>query len=319
MSSDNGNGSNVSERIIDGLTVRDVGGVPCVLATDLAVRLEFSVPVNIHKLAKRLRKQEKLNENDLFSTVETRVDALGITQTFEQLWLTETGAVIVAISSRTKVANQICRWVVNVFIEARHRRVSVAPGVDIGIVLAALTDVRGELRAMRIELAAAHAKAWDANAAAFAAMLNADRELWKEMKAGRDAVNATFAGYDSLARRLGWHEENVAIDGVITAKQHIELRGAVKRIADIEVLSGRWKNYRAAMRDIDRDLGETVRWGGNEQPWRMLPAQRIGDARTCLARRHKTALATLPADKRAEASQGDLFGPAVRPEKVTKH
>lgn len=317
MSSDNSN--SVSERIIDGLTVRDVGGVPHVLATELAVRLEYAQPIDVNKLVKRLRKQGKLSDVDSVATVATLVNGLGIEQSYTEWMLTETGAVIVAISSRTKVANQICRWVVNVFIEARHGRLGAAPGVDIGIVLAALTDVRGELRAMRIELAAAHAKAWDANAAAFAAMLNADRELWKEMKAGRDAVNATFAGYDSLARRLGWHEENVAIDGVITAKQHIELRGAVKRIADIEVLSGRWKNYRAAMRDIDRDLGETVRWGGNEQPWRMLPAQRIGDARTCLARRHKTALATLPADKRAEASQGDLFGPAVRPEKVTKH
>jgi hypothetical protein len=192
---------------------------------------------------------------------------------------------------------------------------------------------------MRAELMLAHEKMWDANANAHAAMLkasddrgrelreghdrliNADRELWKEMKAGRDSVDKTFAGYDSLARRLGWHEENAPIDGVITAKQYCELQAGIKRIVDMEVLAGK-KSAGVIRRSVYNELGETVRWGGNAQPWRMLPAQRISDARTYLRRRYKLALEAVPVDKRNGATQGDLFEAFVRattPPKETKH
>lgn len=277
-------------------------------------------------------------------------------------WLTRSGVMLVATMSDTDKAHELVRFMVSVFERYLRGELggamsgdAIAKALDAqSIVLrdvtarqdnhhGALVTLQTELvrlhreasddRAyMRAELMLAHEKVWTANAKAHAAMLkatddarveliNADRELWKEMKAGRDSVDKTFAGYDSLARRLGWHEENAPIDGVITAKQYCELQAGIKRIVDMEVLAGK-KTAGVIRRSVYNELGEIVRWGGNAQPWRMLPAQRISDARTYLRRRYKLALDAVPVDKRNGATQGDLFEAFVRattPPKETKH
>lgn len=105
-----------------------------------------------------------------------------------------------------------------------------------------------------------------------------------------------------LDRRVSEMEKPSFAHGAITRSAWEALRNLKKRIAVTEVQVGTWRNLRAAMADIDRELRDATGWGGKAKPWRLLPAQLEQPAMAVLRRRQ------LEAERRAGSRQMTMFG-----------
>lgn len=87
---------------------------------------------------------------------------------------------------------------------------------------------------------------------------------------------------------------HISQGGYISRARLEALRGDWTRLAEVEVLAGKWATRRAAIRDIHREMGESCDWGGKGKPWNELPAALEPAARAVLNRRHKDATRARP-------------------------
>lgn len=111
--------------------------------------------------------------------------------------------------------------------------------------------------------------------------------------------------------------------GTISPQTLSRIKALVRKIAEKEVLLGRWpKGLRSAQRDIYRELGDRTGWGGKQQNWCDLPAHCESVVIVYLSRRlvdaerHTDALAVRQLDffKKEETPLFSKKPPAQRDE-----
>lgn len=97
------------------------GEEPFVRDIELGERLGFERPRDIRKLVERMYADGILNDSDLRATVARWETLPGVAKTTREYLLTETAALLVTGRSDTKIAHQITRQIVEVFLAARRR------------------------------------------------------------------------------------------------------------------------------------------------------------------------------------------------------
>ncbi len=296
--------------VIDGLTVREFDGEPMVLATELAERLGYTHPPEVNRLIKRSVKEGKLSDSDLRVITTRCLDGLGRSRSTTKIWLNETGAVLISLSSRTETAVRICRQVVAVFIAWRHGRLGAANGNGVAELAKAFASVATSVTV----LTAANTRHESLIAELLAASAKRDQRL--------DEIDATNAKRDEQAdadgKRIGFLERHVAQNGHISQAQHESLRAQVRDLAELEHAIGKWPSVEAARRDIDTDMGRAAGWGGKSEPWRFLPLQSLPKAFVVLRRRRAIIMREARARARERQQKFDHV-PDEPPTKKTTH
>jgi hypothetical protein len=83
--------------------------------------------------------------------------------------------------------------------------------------------------------------------------------------------------------------DSIGEGGTISPARFNRLWADLHILADVEVSVGRWPTRRASLADIQREMRDSVEWGGKGQPWNEMKAIDETACRAVLRRRMKDA------------------------------